>query len=45
VLADVPGDTVMRDPRDSGRWREVSSEEHGAEDARPPFRFVTLDRT
>jgi dihydrofolate reductase len=45
VLADVPGDTVMRDPRDSGRWREVSNEEHGAEDARPPFRFVTLERT
>jgi dihydrofolate reductase len=44
VLDDVDGDTVMRDPRDSGTWRETFSEEHAAEDGRPPFRFVTLER-
>ena len=44
ILDDVPGDTVMPDPRDSGAWRELWSEEHPAEDGRPPFRFVTLQR-
>jgi len=44
VLADIEGDTVMPDPRESGPWREVSSEEHPAEDGRPAFRFVTLER-
>jgi dihydrofolate reductase len=44
VLADIDGDTVLPDPRPSGEWREVSSEEHAAEDGRPPFRFVTLER-
>jgi dihydrofolate reductase len=44
VLEDVPGDTVMPDPRGSGQWREVASEEHEGEDGRPPFRFVTLER-
>lgn len=44
VLADIEGDTVMPDPRDSGSWREVSSEDHPAEDGRPAFRFVTLER-
>ena len=44
VLADVPGDTLIPDPRDCGDWREVFSEEHAAEDGRPPFRFVTLQR-
>jgi dihydrofolate reductase len=44
VLADIDGDTVTADPRDSGEWQEISSEEHPAEDARPPFRFVTLER-
>ena len=42
VLDDVVGDTVMPDPRVSGDWRDVWSEEHRAE--RPPFRFVTLAR-
>ena len=42
VLADVEGDTFMPDPRSSGEWRETWSEEHPAEDDRPPFRFVTL---
>ena len=44
VLADVPGDTCMPDPRHSAHWREVWSEAHDAEDGRPPFRFVTLER-
>lgn len=44
VLADIEGDTLMPDPRQSGNWREVASEEHAAEGARPPFRFTTLER-
>jgi dihydrofolate reductase len=44
VLADIPGDTEMVDPRASGEWRERDREEHAAEDGRPPFRFVTLER-
>jgi dihydrofolate reductase len=44
VVADIEGDTGMPDPRDSGSWREVTSEEHPAEDGRPAFRFVTLGR-
>ncbi len=44
VLADVPGDTFMRDPRDSGDWNETWSEAHPAEGERPAFRFVTLER-
>jgi dihydrofolate reductase len=44
VLADVEGDTLMPDPRDSGFWRESFREEHGAEGLSPPFAFVTLER-
>jgi dihydrofolate reductase len=44
VLAEVPGDTFIDDPRDGGRWRESFREEHGAESGRPPFRFATLER-
>jgi len=44
VLADIPGDTVMPNPLDSGEWRELSEESHPAEDGRPAFRFVTLER-
>jgi dihydrofolate reductase len=44
VLADIAGDTMMPDPRASGEWREVASEGDVAEDGRPPFRFVTLER-
>ena len=44
VLADVDGDTAMTDPRSSGDWRETFSEDHPAEDGRPAFRFVTLER-
>ena len=44
VFEDVPGDTSMLDPRQSGGWREVWSESHPADDGRPPFRFLTLER-
>jgi dihydrofolate reductase len=44
VLADIKGDVSMSDPRDSGEWRETSSEEHPADEGRPAFRFVTLER-
>jgi len=44
VLENVPGDTILTDPRASGEWREVGREEHAAADGRPPFRFVTLER-
>lgn len=44
ILEDIPGDTSMPDPRLSAEWREVWSEMHAAEDGRPPFRFVTLER-
>ena len=44
VLEDVDGDTSIPDPRHSGEWNEVWSEEHPAEQGRPAFRFVTLTR-
>ena len=44
VLDALPGDTAMGDPRESGSWREMFSEDHQAADGRPPFRFVTLER-
>ncbi|MEO8547073.1 MAG: dihydrofolate reductase [Sphingomicrobium sp.] len=42
VLADIDGDTIIEDLRSTDAWREVSSEDHPADD--PPFRFVTLER-
>lgn len=44
VLDDVPGDTLIEDPRAAGTWRETFREEHEAADGRPAFRFVTLER-
>jgi dihydrofolate reductase len=44
VVEDVPGDTTIADPRDGEAWRESFGEDHPAEDGRPPFRFVTLER-
>ncbi|WP_300975300.1 dihydrofolate reductase [Sphingomonas sp. LHG3406-1] len=44
VQGDVAGDTIMADPREHGPWRETFREEHGAEDGRPAFAFVTLER-
>lgn len=43
VLEDVEGDTGIPDPRDSAEWRETWIEDHS--DERPPFRFVTLERS
>lgn len=45
VLDAVSGDTFIDDPRDTGDWRETFREEHEAENGRPPFRFVTLERS
>src|SRR3954468_21794933 len=39
VLEEVPGDTVIDDPRESGAWRETFNEDHPADGDRPPFRF------
>jgi dihydrofolate reductase len=44
VLADVPGDTFIEDPRESDAWREEMREGHPACDGHPPFAFVTLER-
>jgi dihydrofolate reductase len=44
VLAEVEGDVFMPDPRRAGAWHESSVKAHPAEDGRPAFRFVTLDR-
>jgi dihydrofolate reductase len=44
VLADVPGDTFLSDPRSAGTWTEVAGESYAAEGSRPAFRFVTLTR-
>jgi dihydrofolate reductase len=40
---DAEGDTVMP-AFDLARWREVSRQEHPAEEDRPPFAFVRLVR-
>ena len=44
VLGDIPGDTMMADPRADGSWREVTREDHAAEGDTPAFSFVTLER-
>jgi dihydrofolate reductase len=44
VEADVPGDTLMPDARDSGSWHEIARDAHPPEAGRPPFAFVTLER-
>jgi dihydrofolate reductase len=44
VLADVDGDTVLTDPRESGAWRETFREAHPAAGDAPAFAFVTLER-
>jgi dihydrofolate reductase len=43
VHLDAEGDTFMP-PFDMQDWRETAREDHQAEDARPPFSFVTLER-
>ena len=44
VMADIQGDTIMRDPRDGGQWVETFREDHPAEGDRPAFRFLTVER-
>jgi dihydrofolate reductase len=44
VLAEVPGDTSIADPRETDQWSETFAEDYPAGDGRPPFRFVTLGR-
>ena len=44
VLADIDGDTVMPDPLAEGSWTKSEVSFHEAENGRPPFRFLTLDR-
>jgi dihydrofolate reductase len=44
ILADYEGDTSMPDPRESGDWEETGREHHEADNGRPAFRFVTLER-
>jgi dihydrofolate reductase len=43
VHADYPGDVAM--PAPGPEWHELAREEHGAEDGRPAYAFVTLRRT
>ena len=45
VLADIPGDTVMLDPRGESAWDETEVAVHAPEGDRPGFRFVTLERS
>jgi dihydrofolate reductase len=44
VLAEIPGDTFMPDPRSEGSWREIACEDHLPEGTREGFRFTTLVR-
>ena len=44
VLDDIPGNTFMPDPSETGDWEEAASDEHEAREGRPAFRFVTLER-
>jgi dihydrofolate reductase len=44
VLEDVPGDTLMPDPRASGEWREVEASAVSKAADGLAFRFVTLER-
>ncbi len=45
VMADIDGDTIMRDPREGGQWLETFREYHPAEGDRPAFCFLTLERS
>lgn len=44
VLADIEGDAAIPDPRSAGDWTETEIEAHAADEGRPAFRFVTLER-
>jgi dihydrofolate reductase len=43
VLDDIPGDTVMPDPRSVGRWREIERSETQETADGLQFRFVSLE--
>jgi dihydrofolate reductase len=43
VHFDAEGDTALPPP-DAAEWQEVSREEHAAEDIRPAYSFVRLER-
>ena len=43
IHAAVDGDTFLP-PFDPARWREVAREAHPAQESRPPFSFVRLER-
>jgi len=44
VLAQIEGDTVMPDPRDTGEWLETARETFPADGDTPAYAFVTLER-
>lgn len=44
VCENVPGDTIMPDPREAGDWRQVATTALSRPEEGPSFRFVTLDR-
>ena len=44
VLAEAEGETIMDDPRSTGRWRESNCENHSARGTVPGYRFLTLER-
>jgi dihydrofolate reductase len=44
VHDDIVGDTVLEDPRDRLMLKETAREEHEAQDGRPAYAFVTLER-
>ncbi len=44
VLEEIPGDTIIDDPRRDNDWRTTFSVEHPAADSCPAYRFVTLER-
>jgi dihydrofolate reductase len=44
VLVDAVGDTIMPDPRGSGKWYEVQREADLEQNNRTPFRVITLEK-
>jgi dihydrofolate reductase len=44
VLEDVPGDTFMPDPCETGHWQETARSETFSAEGEPRYRFVTLSR-
>ena len=44
VIAEVPGDVTMADPRSRERWREIAYEDHEAAGDTPAWRTISLVR-